>query len=981
MRYMGDLNEKTKDELIKELEELQQENKLLKSLYEKDTVAYKQSEKALQESENRFRLILENMPILLNAFDEKGNFIVWNKACEEVTGYLADEIINNPKAMELFYSDPEYRKKVWNSSSDRNNENNIYDLTSKEGKIKTIEWFDIFHRITIPGWASWGLGQDITERKQSEKALLESENNYRLLLNLAPDAFLQGNEKGNFIMANKKAALLSGYTNEELLTMNIKELFQPSLLNQIPLRYDLLDKGETIIIERELTRKDGSRITIEMNSRKMPNNTYQSFARDITERKKIEKILQDIIDKNPISIQTVDKEGLSLTVNSAHTKLFGAVPPPYYCIFNDTQLLKQGLGEMLFRAKNGEVIHFPAFYYNAHDFSADFPDVPVWISMIIFPIIGSDNNPERYVLMHDDITEQRLAELKLIEKNKEYEALNEELRQTNDELFIAKEKAEGNEKQFQKVVDNFPDGIIAIHDAEFRYIFVEGRGLKDIGLTKEMLLNKKPQEVFPSEFGELLDYHICNAFKGIEATFDINLGKYFFNETVLPLKSENGKITQVLGIINNITKHKTAEQELIKAKEKAEESEINLIEKNKEYESLNEELKQTNDELVIAKEKAEESDRLKSAFLANMSHEIRTPMNGILGFAGLLKEQTLTGEAQNEFIGIIEKSGARMLNIINDIVDISKIESGQMKISISETNVNEQIEYIYTFFKPEIERKKLTFSFKSILSKNEAIIKTDREKIYAILTNLIKNAIKFTDKGSIEFGYDLVKTQQTSVLQFFVKDSGVGIPKDRRQAIFERFIQADISDKRAYQGAGLGLSITKAYVGMLGGEIWVESEEQKGSTFHFTIPYNIGSENKFAIKNINLDLETVSEFRKLKILIAEDDEASDMFITISLKKYSYEILHAKTGIEAVDICRNNPVIDLIMMDIQMFEMDGYEATKQIRQFNKDIIIIAQTAYALSGDKEKIIAAGCNDYISKPLNKNLLNTLIEKHFNK
>jgi len=979
---MGDLNEKTKDELIKELQELQQENKLLKALYEKDIAAHKQSENALLESENRFRLILENMPILLNAFDEKGNFIVWNKACEDVTGYLADEIINNPKAMELFYSDDEYREKVWNSSLDINNENNIYNLISKEGKIKTIEWFDIFHRITIPGWTSWGLGQDITERKQSEKALLESERNYRLLLDLAPDAFFQGNEKGDFIMVNKKAVLLSGYTNKELLTMNIKELFQPSLLNQIPLRYDLLDKGETIIIERELTRKDGLKIALEMNSRKMPNNTYQSFARDITDRKKTEKILQDIIDKNPISIQITDKEGFSLSVNSAHTKLFGAVPPSYYCIFNDSQLLNQGLENLLLRAKNGETIHFPAFYYNAHDFSADFPDVPVWISMIIFPIIGSDNNPERFVLMHDDITEQRLSELKLIEKNKEYEALNEELLQTNNELFIAKEKAEENEKQFQKVVDNFPDGIIVIMDTEFRYVFAEGRGLKDIGLTKEMLLNKKPKDIFPSKFRELLELHINNAFKGIEATFDINLGKYFFTETVLPLKSENGKITQVLGVINNITKHKTAEQELIKAKEKAEESEISLIEKNKEYEALNEELRQTNDELFIAKEKAEESDRLKSAFLANMSHEIRTPMNGILGFASLLKEQTLTGKVQTEFINIIEKSGARMLNIINDIVDISKIESGQMKMSVSETNVNEHIEYIYTFFKPEVDKKGLSLYFKSILSKNEAIIKTDSEKIYAILTNLIKNAIKFTDKGSIEFGYDLVKTQQTSVLQFFVKDSGVGIPKDRQHAIFERFVQADIGDKRAYQGAGLGLSITKAYVGMLGGEIWVKSEEQKGSTFYFTIPYNTGdSNNKFTIKNINLEIKTISEFRKIKILIAEDDEASDMFITSLLKKYSNEIIHAKTGIEAVDICRNNPDIDLIMMDIQMFEMDGYEATKQIRQFNKDIIIIAQTAYALSGDKEKVIAVGCNDYISKPLNKNLLHTLIEKYFNK
>lgn len=241
--------------------------------------------------------------------------------------------------------------------------------------------------------------------------------------------------------------------------------------------------------------------------------------------------------------------------------------------------------------------------------------------------------------------------------------------------------------------------------------------------------------------------------------------------------------------------------------------------------------------LYLAKEKAEESERLKSAFLANMSHEIRTPMNGILGFVGLLKEPRLTGEEQLEYIGIIEKSGVRLLNIINDIVDISKIEVGQMVVNIQETNINEQIEYIYTFFQPEFERKGLQLSFKNALSSKEAVIKTDREKIYAILINLVKNAIKYTNEGAIEFGYKLKTENNFPVLEFFIKDTGIGVPIDRQEAIFERFIQADISDKMAYQGAGLGLSISKAYVEMLGGHIRVESVQGKGSAFYFTIPY------------------------------------------------------------------------------------------------------------------------------------------------
>ncbi|HEY3389892.1 MAG TPA: histidine kinase dimerization/phospho-acceptor domain-containing protein, partial [Prolixibacteraceae bacterium] len=214
----------------------------------------------------------------------------------------------------------------------------------------------------------------------------------------------------------------------------------------------------------------------------------------------------------------------------------------------------------------------------------------------------------------------------------------------------------------------------------------------------------------------------------------------------------------------------------------------------------------------MAKVKAEESDRLKSAFLANMSHEIRTPMNGILGFAELLKEPKLNGKDQQEYIRIIGKSGNRLLNIINDIIDISKIEAGQVEVNIEKSNINEQIDYIYTFFQQEIEKKGLQFSFSNALSSKESIINTDREKIYAILTNLVKNAIKYTNTGSIEFGYNLLENNGSASLQFFVKDTGMGIPKERQKAIFERFIQADISDKMALQGAGLGLSISKAYV-------------------------------------------------------------------------------------------------------------------------------------------------------------------------
>jgi signal transduction histidine kinase len=381
-------------------------------------------------------------------------------------------------------------------------------------------------------------------------------------------------------------------------------------------------------------------------------------------------------------------------------------------------------------------------------------------------------------------------------------------------------------------------------------------------------------------------------------------------------------------------------------------------------------------ELLKAKEQAEESDRLKSAFLANMSHEIRTPMNGIIGFAELLKEPGLTGEEQQDYIRIIQKSGARMLSIINDIVDISKIEAGLMKLEIQESNVNEQIEYIYTFFKPEVEAKGMKLSINTPLPAKEAILKTDREKVYAILTNLVKNAIKYSNEGTIEIGY----IKKDTNLEFYVKDTGIGIPNDRLDAIFERFIQADIPDQFTQQGAGLGLSITKAYLEMLGGKIWVKSKKGIGSTFYFTLPYCAVPTKETSVQQI-VPSEKPDKFRKLKILIAEDDKVSEMLMDITIKMFGKEILKASTGLETIDACKKNPDIDLVMMDIRMPDMGGYEATRQIRKFNKEVVIIAQTAYGLSGDCEKAIEAGCNDYISKPINKAELLLLIQKYFGK
>ena len=315
-----------------------------------------------------------------------------------------------------------------------------------------------------------------------------------------------------------------------------------------------------------------------------------------------------------------------------------------------------------------------------------------------------------------------------------------------------------------------------------------------------------------------------------------------------------------------------------------------------------------------------------------------------------------------------------MLTTINDIIDISKIESGQMKISLSEININKEIEDLYAFFKPEADKKGIKLLVTNSIE-SQHIVKTDQEKLYSILLNLIKNAIKFTKQGSVEFGCSI----KGNNLEFYVKDAGIGIPFERQPFVFDRFAQADIEDKAVYEGSGLGLAISKSYVEMLGGTIDLESVEGVGSTFSFTIPYQTVTKIIPEAINGTLNDLMVSEIPALKILIVEDDMAAQVYLEVLLTDISKEILLADNGYKALDIVRENSDIDLILMDIRIPGINGYEVTQQIRQFNKEVIIIAQTAFALSGDREKALETGCNDYISKPLNQEGLFVKINKYF--
>ena len=386
--------------------------------------------------------------------------------------------------------------------------------------------------------------------------------------------------------------------------------------------------------------------------------------------------------------------------------------------------------------------------------------------------------------------------------------------------------------------------------------------------------------------------------------------------------------------------------------------------------------KKMEEELKAAKEKAEESERLKSAFLANMSHEIRTPMNGILGFADLLREPKLSEEEHDQYLSIIETSGQRMLNIINDLINISKVESRQMKVFLTETNINEQLLFLYNFFKLEAKQKGLELSFTYPLKDEESYITTDREKVYAVLTNLIKNALKFTAEGTITVGYE----EMGDTLRFFVRDTGVGIPATHLSAVFDRFQQVNSNLSSGIEGAGLGLSIAKAYIELLGGSIWVESEVGKGSTFYFTLPYSCNNNNPMEMpKQITMQEVPRKDYPEgISILIAEDDESSMKYLKAILKNKNFNLIFVNNGQLAVEACQNDSKINLVLMDIKMSVMDGYTAAKRIKQFRPQLPIIAQTAIAVETEKYTDVF---DEYLVKPLSVATVMPAIEKVLNK
>lgn len=378
-----------------------------------------------------------------------------------------------------------------------------------------------------------------------------------------------------------------------------------------------------------------------------------------------------------------------------------------------------------------------------------------------------------------------------------------------------------------------------------------------------------------------------------------------------------------------------------------------------------------------ALQKAQESDRLKKAFLSTISHELRTPLNAVIGFSDLIDESMDIAEAA-ELAKMIFKSGNHLLEIINDIFELSMIEEGSLIIQKENVNLHLLLDEIHEHIaieKRKLKKENLQLLFRNIDKSKDIQIDTDPKRLKQIFIHLLKNALKYTKEGSVEVGYEIIP----DYFQFYVKDTGIGIPKEKQQQIFDLFLQLDDQHTREFEGVGIGLSIAHALCKNLGGEITVKSEPEIGSTFYFTIPHAYTPKST---KELNEEkAKDLSVLYGKKVLIAEDDSNCFEVLKMHLKPWNAKVYWAKNGVEAIDMFTKYPGIDIILMDIKMPVLSGYEATKEIRKISSSVPIIAQTAYSFINEKEIALQAGCDDYISKPLSWRVLSEKMAIHLKK
>jgi len=779
--------------------------------------------------------------------------------------------------------------------------------------------------------------EDVTERIVANKQIKKLSTAVEQTAN----TIVITDTKGNIEYTNPQFSKITGYTAEEAVGENPRILNAGTQSKEYYANmWKTINDGDIWHGEFHNKSKTGKlyweAVTITPIKEDGEIINFLAIKQDITKQKKSDEQIRkfsQVVETTSQSVVITNLEGNIVFVNEALIKTAG--------FDNESEIIGKSIYAFtdeygVAKLKN-EILPkiFDIDFFYEDEINIRKKDNTFFPAEISGSIIKDEaGKSEFFVVMFNDISNRKQVE--------------EELKAANQQLTASQEQLLTSESFLKNILNSIQDGI-SVSDTELT-VQLANKKLEEWYKDNLPLNGKKCYEVYHNKKKPCEPCPVLRSIESGKTERDVMQGLpgspiKWIELFSYPMKDKTGKIIGVAEYVRDITESKQAEKDLISAKEKA-----------------------------------EESNRLKTAFLNNMSHEIRTPLNGITGFLALLQEPSLDDEHRQEYFDIINKSSNRLITTVSDIIEISKIEAGIIDISITKVSINAMLCDLYGFFSLEAKKKGLKLMQLPTLSSDEAIVLTDNHKLNGILTNLVKNAIKFTDKGGVTFGYKITTDSEGGLfLQFFVKDTGIGIPKERQKAIFNRFEQADIEDTRVFEGSGLGLAISKSYVEILGGNIWLNTEEGVGTEFMFTIPYKTKTGKTKKIKQQNKPENKLEYLKPLTVLIVEDDDVSNQLFGIVFKKTFKRTIFVETGQQAIDACKNNPEIDLVLMDIKMPEMNGYTATREIRKFNKEIIIIAQTAFGLEGDNKKAIEAGCNDYIAKPIKKNLLFEKIKLYF--
>ena len=765
--------------------------------------------------------------------------------------------------------------------------------------------------------------EDITERKGKEDILKETHratsDSLNVLLNLMHAPIIIWDTSMIIKRFNHKFEQLSGYDSSEVIDKKISFLFPKDKIDTtLELLKNHLD-DEQEVVEIDILTKDNKIRTVLWNSSRIldeeGNKIVATISHDITSR----KLLED-------------------TLNLLETR--------YRRLFESA---KDGI--LILDAETGKIVDVNPFLIDLLGYSKkEFIEKSIWEIGTFQDIYENKEKffelQQKEYVRYDDLplvtSDGRKIQVEFVSHI--YLANNIKVIQCNIRDITERTNIQNKIKFQADLLNNVGQAVIAT-DLTGKVIYWNNAAEKIYGWSTSEAIGQNIMDLTPARQSNEQAIKIMDKL----STGKTWAGEFYVKRkngssfpifvTDTPILDSNGKLTGIIGISSDITERKRSEMEL-----------------------------------VNAKEKAEESDRLKTAFLNNISHEIRTPMNAIVGFSGLLNYPGLKPEKLKHYTDIMIQSSDQLLAIIDDIISIASIEAGQEKIQENEININLLCNLLNEQFSLKANDKNVKLSLKTVLADDEAVIITDVTKLTQILSNLIGNALKFTRQGYVNFGYRVKDNQ----FEFHVEDTGMGIPLDMLEKIFDRFRQIETTATRTFGGSGLGLSISKAYVEMLGGKMWLTSELDKGSVFYFTIPYKKTNPEKLSdipsVKEFNLNTTKV-------LLIAEDDNSNFMLLEEMLSDTGINIIRAANGLEAVKLCKSNPTIELVLMDIKMPEMDGCEATTQIKKFKPDLPIIAQTAYSTEADKNKALACGCSDFISKPINKKLLLSKIYEQLHK